>query len=70
MQHLDKRTSNIRLKKQIKHWEQKLAAYMYNHCDICNILIYFCNMHMKYLQRTSEKSETLETDACNMRFQV
>jgi hypothetical protein len=30
--------------------------------------IYFCNIHMKQLQYTSETSETLETYACNMRF--
>jgi hypothetical protein len=38
-----------------------------NHYNICNILIYFYNIHLKQLQHTSETSETLET--CNMRFQ-
>jgi hypothetical protein len=36
---------------------------------MCNILIYFCNIRVKHLQRTTETSETLETYACNMRFQ-
>jgi hypothetical protein len=53
MQHPDKRICNIHMKKQMKHWEHKLATYVYNHCDIYNILIYFCN--------TYETSETLET---------
>ena len=38
------------------------------HCNICNIPIYFCNIHSKHLQHTSETSETIETYACNMRF--
>jgi hypothetical protein len=56
--------------KQIKHLEHTLATYMYNHWIICNILIYFCNIHMKHLQHTSETSKTLETYACNMCFQT
>jgi hypothetical protein len=27
---------------------------VYNHCNICNISIYFCNIHLKRLQRISE----------------
>ena len=69
MQHLDKHTYNIRLKKQIKHWEQTFATYVYNHCNICNILIYFYNIHTKRLQHTSNTSEILETYACNMHFE-
>ena len=42
---------------------------MYNHYNICNIPIYFCNINLKHLQHTSEISETLETDSCSMRFQ-
>jgi hypothetical protein len=45
----------------MKHWEQKLAMYVYNHCNICNIPIYFYNIHMKHLQHTYETSEILET---------
>jgi hypothetical protein len=45
----------------MKHWEEKLATYVYNHCNICNIPMYFCNIHMKHLQHTYETSETLET---------
>jgi hypothetical protein len=51
----------MRLKKtQMIHWEVKLATYVYNHWNICNISIYFCNIHMKRLQYTCETSETLE----------
>jgi len=35
---------------------------------MCNIVIYFSNIHIKHLQHTSETSETLEIYACNMRF--
>jgi hypothetical protein len=69
MQHPDKHTCNVRLKK-MKYWEQKLATYVYNYCNICNISIYFCNIHMKHLQHTFETSETLEKDACNICFQA
>jgi hypothetical protein len=70
MGHLSKHTYNIRREKtQIKHWKQKLATYVYNYCNTCNIQIYFCNICMKHLQHTSKTSETLETYSCNMRFQ-
>jgi hypothetical protein len=39
---------------------------VYNHRNICNILIYFYNIHMKQLKHTSGTIETLETWACNM----
>jgi hypothetical protein len=61
IQHPDKHSCNIRLKKQMKHWEQTFEMYVYNHCNICNILIYFCNIRMKHLKYTSEITETLET---------
>ena len=35
---------------------------------MCNITIYYCNIHIKYLQHTSETSEILETYFCNMHF--
>jgi hypothetical protein len=41
------------LKKQIKHLKQTLA-YMYSHCNICNIPIYFYNIYTKHLQHISE----------------
>jgi hypothetical protein len=41
---------------------------VYNHCNIYNILIYFCNIHLKQLQHTSKTSETLKTYAYNMHF--
>jgi hypothetical protein len=68
MHHSDKHTCNIHLKKQMKHWEQAFAAYVYNHCNIYNISIYFYNIHTKPLQHTSKTYETIETYACNMRF--
>jgi len=42
---------------------------VYNHCNTCNIPIYFYNIYLKHLQYTFETSKTLETYACNMRFQ-
>ena len=49
----------------MKHLERTLATYVYNHYNMCNISIYFYNIHMKHLQHTSE---TLETYVCNMCF--
>jgi hypothetical protein len=63
MQYPDKHTCNKRTKKQT------LATYVYNPYNMGNILIYFCNIHMKHLQHTFETSKTLETYACNMCFQ-
>jgi hypothetical protein len=34
---------------------------VYNYCNICNIPIYFCDIHTKQLQHTYETSKTLET---------
>jgi len=31
---------------------------MYNHNNLCNIEIYFCNIQMKHLQHEFETSET------------
>ena len=61
----------------MKHLEQTLATYVYIHCNMCNITIYFCNIqmkhlqhiHTKHLQHTSETSEPIETYSYNMRFQ-
>jgi hypothetical protein len=50
----------------MKHLKQTLAAYVYSHCNICNIPIYFYNIYMKHLQHTSETSATIETYVCNM----
>ena len=55
--------------KLMENWEQTLATYVYNHCNICSIPIHFCNIYMKHLQHTSETYEILETYACNVRFQ-
>jgi hypothetical protein len=59
MQHPDKHTYNIKLK-QMKHWEQTLATYLWN---TCNISIYFYNIHIKHLQHITE---TLERNICNI----
>ena len=53
----------------MKHFEQTLAIYVYSHCNMCNILIYFCDIHKKHLQHPFQTSETLETYFCNKRFQ-
>jgi hypothetical protein len=53
----------------MKHKEQKLATYMYNYCDICNISICFSNIRMKQLQHTTKTSETFEMYTCNKRFE-
>jgi hypothetical protein len=37
-----------------EHVEQRLATYVYSHC---NIPIYFCNIHTKHLQHTFEICE-------------
>jgi hypothetical protein len=52
----------------MKHLESILETYVYSHCNICNILIYFCNIDEKHLQHTSKTSETLETYTCNICF--
>jgi hypothetical protein len=44
------------------------CKYVYNHCNIRNISIYFCNIYLKLLQHTFKISEALETYACNMLF--
>jgi len=44
----------------MKHWEHNLATYVYNYCNMCNITIYFCNIHMmKHLQHTYETLENI-----------
>jgi hypothetical protein len=68
MQHHNKHTCNICLEnrwnignKSLQHTCTTIATY-------ATSLIYFCNIRMKHLQRTSQTSETLESYACNMRF--
>ena len=52
--------------------DEALITYPYNIgvklCNICKIPIYFCNIHLKRLQHTSETSETLEMYACSLCF--
>ena len=53
----------------MKHLELTLATYVYNHCNMCNITIYFYNIHMEHLQHTSQISEIIETYSCNICFE-
>jgi hypothetical protein len=39
----------MRLKKHMKHLEKMLATYVYSYRNICNIPIYFYNIHVKHL---------------------
>jgi hypothetical protein len=43
-----------------------LATYMYNHCNICNIPIYFVISVWTHLQHTSKTFESFEMYAWNM----
>jgi hypothetical protein len=36
---------------------------------MCNILIYFCNIDIKYLQYIFETLKIFKIDACNIEFQ-
>jgi hypothetical protein len=44
--------------KEMKHFEQTLATYLWNTCNIYNIWINFCNIQMKHLKYTSKTLET------------
>jgi hypothetical protein len=47
-----------------------LTTYVYSHCNIFNILIYFCNIHKKHLQyayETPERNIRFATHAYNIR---
>jgi hypothetical protein len=68
MQHPDKTLANIRLENEMEHLEHTLEIYVYSHCNICNILIYFYNIKMKRLQHPNKTFETLQTYSCNMDF--
>jgi hypothetical protein len=52
----------------MKHFEQIFEALATCLAKYARSPIYFCNIHMKQLQHTSETSETLETYTCNMCF--
>ena len=67
--HPDETLANIRLENEMKHLEHTLETYVYSHCNMCNVPIYFCNIKMKHLQHLDKTSETLKTYACNMGFQ-
>ena len=44
-----KTLTNIRLENKMKHLEHILETYVYSHCNMCNISIYFCSIKMKHL---------------------
>jgi hypothetical protein len=50
----------------MKYLKQTLVTYVYSHCNVCNISIYFCNIYTKHLQHTSETPATTETYVCNI----
>jgi hypothetical protein len=62
------RHCTIRLE-QMRHMEHTLETHVYSHYNMCNIPIYFRNIDIQHLQHTYKIYETLETYACNMRFQ-
>jgi hypothetical protein len=41
--------------------EHTLETYVYNHYNMCNIPIYFCNIDIQHMQHTSKTSETFES---------
>jgi hypothetical protein len=62
----NKHTCNINLKKIDETLRTEACNIRVQHCNICIIPIYFCNIHIKHLQHAYE---TLETYACNMSCQ-
>ena len=54
MQHPDKTLANIHQKNEMKYLEHTLETYVYSHCNMCSIPIYFCNIKIKYLQHLDE----------------
>jgi hypothetical protein len=52
----------------MKHLERTLEAYMYSHCSMSNIPVYFCNIKIKHSQHLDKTLKTLETYSCNMGF--
>jgi hypothetical protein len=53
----------------MKYLECTFETYVYGHCYVCNIPIYFCNIDIQHLQHTSKISKTLKIYSYNMRFQ-
>ena len=66
MQHASELKKSMHVKEQMKYWRQTLTTYVYNHCNICNIPIYFCNIGIKQLQHTSKITKIFELYTCNM----
>jgi hypothetical protein len=77
MRHSDKHTYNIRIEKQMKHWRQTLAIYVYNHFNICNIQSTFATSvrttyniplkHLKHLKCTL--ATCIISRCCLLRYQ-
>jgi hypothetical protein len=53
---------------EMKLLEHILETYVYSHYNMCIIPIYFINIDIQHLQRTSEISETLATYIFNIAF--
>jgi hypothetical protein len=68
MQHPEKTLANICLEIKMKHLEHTLETYVYSHCNMCNISIYFFNMKIKHLQHPDETSEILKIYSYNISF--
>jgi hypothetical protein len=55
------------MENELKHLEHKLKTYIYiySHCNMCNIPIYFCNINMKqcniYMKHLKHLKHTLAT---------
>jgi hypothetical protein len=44
----------------MKHLDHTLETYVYSHCNMCNISIYFCNINIKHLQHLKHLKHTLQ----------
>ena len=68
LQHPDEPLEHIRLI-QMKHLEHTLEIYLYNHCNMCNISIYFCNIDINTCDISLEHLKHLKHMFCNILFQ-
>jgi hypothetical protein len=69
MQHPDQKDCNIRLEINETFWTNACnmpLKHLQHMQHVQYLLIYFCNIHMKQLQHTSETPKTLETYICNI----
>jgi hypothetical protein len=66
MQHPDQNACNISLETDETVWTNACNMPLKHLQHMQHPLIYFCNIHMKLLQHTSETSETIKTYICNI----